>query len=149
MTHVFWDTNLFIYLWDEKSPFRPPVYALRQKMLATQISLVTSTMTLGEIITGPRKAQNEVLAAQYRTGLTQSATVIPFDEQAADLYATIRAQHDVKQPDAIQLASAAVHGVELFITNDDKLWKLRVPGIHFIVSIETATGLIARRPLEA
>ncbi len=35
-----------------------------------------------------------------------------------------------------------MHGVELFITNDDKLWKLRIPGIHFIVSIETALSLI-------
>jgi hypothetical protein len=32
--------------------------------------------------------------------------------------------------------------IELFITNDDKIWKLRVPGIHFIVSIDTALALI-------
>ena len=142
MTHIFWDTNLFIYLLEKDSPLRPPVYALRQKMLAAQISLVTSTMTLGEVITGPRKDGNEPLAAQYRAALTQSSTIVSFEEKAADLYATIRAQH-VKQPDAIQLASAATHGVELFVTNDDKLWKLRVPGIHFIVSIETALGLLA------
>jgi predicted nucleic acid-binding protein len=143
MTHVFWDTNLYIYLLEKNSPFRPPVYTLRQKMLAAQISLVTSTMTLGEVITGPRIMGDEALAAQYRNLLTKTSTIVPFEEKAADLYATIRAQHRVKQPDAIQLASAATHGVELFITNDDKLWKLRVPGIHFIVSIETATGLIA------
>jgi len=142
MTHVFWDTNLYIYLLDTKSPFRPPVHALRQKMLNAQVSLVTSTMTLGELITGPRQEGNEALAAQYRAALTQSSTIVPFEEKAADLYATIRAQHRVKQPDAIQLASAATHGVELFVTNDDRLWKLRVSGIHFIVSIETATGLI-------
>jgi len=143
MTHVFWDTNLYIYLLDKTSPFRPPVFALRQKMLAAQISLVTSTMTLGEVVTGPRKEGDEALASQYRAALTQSSTIIPFEEKAADLYATIRAQHRVKQPDAIQLASAATHGVELFITNDGKLCKLRVPGIHFIVSTETAIGLIA------
>ena len=143
MTHVFWDTNLYIYLLDTRSPFRPPVHALRQKMLNAQVSLVTSTMTLGELMTGPRREGNDVLAAQYRAALTQSSTIVPFEEKAADLYATIRAQHRLKQPDAIQLASAATHGVELFITNDDKLWKVRVPGIHFVVSMETALGLIA------
>jgi predicted nucleic acid-binding protein len=142
VTQVFWDTNLYIYLLDTTSPLRPPVHALRRKMLAAQIRLVTSTMTLGEVIAGPRKNGNEALAAQYRAALTQTSTIVPFDERAADLYATIRTQR-VKQPDAIQLASAATHGVELFVTNDDKLWKLRVPGIHFIVSIETALGLIA------
>jgi len=142
MTHLFWDTNLYIYLLDTTSPFHPPVDAMRRKMLAAQIRLVTSTMTLGELIAGPRNDGNEALAAQYRAALTQSSTIVPFDERAADLYATIRTQR-VKQPDAIQLASAATHGVELFVTNDDKLWKLRIPGIHFIVSIETAIGLIA------
>lgn len=142
MTHVFWDTNLYIYLLDKTSSFRPSVSTLRRKMLTNGISLVTSSMTLGEVITGPRKQGDEALATQYRTALSQSSTVIPFDEKAADLYATIRAQHRLKQPDAIQLASAATHGVELFITNDGDLCKLRVPGIHFIVSIETALGLI-------
>jgi predicted nucleic acid-binding protein len=142
MTHVFWDTNLFIYLFDASSPYRPNVHALRQKMLDAQIGLVTSTMTLGEVVTGPRKDGNEVLAAHYRAALTQAATIVPFDEKAADLYATVRAQHRVKQPDGIQLSSAAAHGVELFVTNDGDLCKLRVPGIHFIVSIETALGLI-------
>jgi predicted nucleic acid-binding protein len=118
------------------------VHALRQKMLNAQVSLVTSTMTLGEIMTGPRQKGNEALAAQYRAALTQSSTIVPFDEKAADLYATIRAQR-IRQPDAIQLASAATYGVELFVTNDDKLWKIRLPGIHFIVSIETALGVIA------
>jgi predicted nucleic acid-binding protein len=142
MTHFFWDTNLFIYQWDNSSPLQPSVHALRRKMLAAGIGLVTSSMTLGEIMAGPRRDGQETIARQYKTALTQAATIIPFDEYAADLYATVRAQTKVKQPDGIQLACAGAHGVELFVTNDDKLWKLRAPGIHFIVSTETALSLI-------
>ncbi len=141
-THVFWDTNLFIYLWDEHSPFRPSVHTLRQKMLGSGIGLVTSAMTLGEVMSRPRRDVQEALAQQYKAAVTATATVVPFDERAADLYATIRGQTRVKQPDGIQLACAAAHGVELFITNDKTLGKLRVPAIHFIVSIETALALI-------
>ena len=142
MTHIFWDTNLFIYQWDTNSPHQPSVHALRKKMLAAGIGLVTSTMTLGELMTGPRRSGHEAIALQYKTALTQSAAIVPFDERAADLYAMVRAQTRVRQPDGIQLACAAAHGVELFVTNDDKLWKLRVPDVHFIVSIETALSLV-------
>jgi predicted nucleic acid-binding protein len=143
MTHFFWDTNLFIYQWDANSPFLPSVQALRQRMLKARIGLVTSAMTLGELMTGPRRDAQEARALQYHAALTQAATIVPFDEKAADLYATVRAQTRVKQPDGIQLACAGAHGVELFVTNDDKLWKLRVPDVHFIVSIETALTLVS------
>jgi predicted nucleic acid-binding protein len=142
MTHFFWDTNLFIYQWDNNSPFQPSVLALRRKMLASGIGLVTSSLTLGELMAGPRRNGQETIALQYKAALSHSATIVPFDERAADFYATVRAQTRVKQPDGIQIACAATHGVELFVTNDDKLWKLRIPGVHFIVSIETALSLV-------
>ena len=142
MTHFFWDTNLFIYQWDNNSPFQPSVHALRRKMLEAGIGLVTSSMTLGEVMAGPRRDGQEAIAQQYKSALVQAATIVPFDDRAAELYATVRAQTRVKQPDGIQLACAAAHGVELFITNDDKLWKLRGPSVHFIVSIETALSLV-------
>jgi len=142
MTHFFWDTNLFIYQWDNNSPFHSAVLALRRKMLATGIGLVTSSMTLGELMAGPRRDGQEAMALRYRAALSQAATIVPFDDRAADLYATVRAQTRVRQPDGIQLACAASHGVELFVTNDDKLWKLRVPDVHFIVSTETALSLV-------
>jgi predicted nucleic acid-binding protein len=141
-THFFWDTNLFIYQWDRSSALQPSVQALRQKMLAAGIGLVTSTMTLGELMTGPKRHGQDAIALHYKAALTQAATIVPFDEKAADLYATVRSQTRVKQPDGIQLACAGAHGVELFVTNDDKLWKLRVPAVHFIVSIETALALV-------
>ena len=141
-THFFWDTNLFIYQWDAQSTLQPSVQALRQKMLTAGIGLVTSAMTLGEIMAGPRRAGQESLAQQYKAALTQTAAIVPFDERAADLYATVRAQSLVRQPDGIQLACAGAHGAELFVTNDDHLWKLRVPDVHFIVSIETALSLV-------
>ena len=141
-THVFFDTNLFIYLLDAQSPFHSAVSELRKKMIASGVGLVTSAMTLGEVMTGPRRSNQEPLALQYRSAIAQVARIVSFDEKAADLYSGIRAAHRIKPPDAIQLACAASHGVELFVTNDGDLGKLRIPAIHFIVSIPTALQLI-------
>jgi predicted nucleic acid-binding protein len=41
-------------------------------------------------------------------------------------------------PDAIQLACAAAAGIDLFITNDDRLSKFHVQGIHFITGLDQA-----------
>jgi predicted nucleic acid-binding protein len=142
MTRFFWDTNLFIYRWDNKSILFPSVKMLHNRMLASQIGLVTSTLALGELQVGPRKSGDTALALRYKATVSQMATVVPFDEPAADAYTLVRQNTKAKGPDAIHLACAAAHQVELFVTNDNKLQGLRIPGIQFIVSIQTALQLM-------
>ena len=141
MTRFFWDTNLFIYLLDTSGEWNAAARSLRQGMKQQGIQTITSTMTLGELQVGARKAGDAVKAVQYRAALMHTATIVPFDDRAVDHYAEIRATTSVRGPDAIQLACAAAHGVEVFVTNDARLHRARVPGIHFIVPIATAIQL--------
>jgi len=142
VTQFFWDTNLFIYRWDTSSPFFPQVKTLQQRMSNNAIALVTSTLVLGELQVGPRRSGDLALATQYKSILTELATIVSFDEAAADNYAFVRQTTKSKGPDAIHLACAATYGVDLFITNDEKLHGLRIPGIKFVVSIQTALQLL-------
>jgi predicted nucleic acid-binding protein len=142
MTRFFWDTNLFIYRWDTNSVLFEKVKMLQRRMIANQTTLVTSTLALGELQVGPRKKGDAALALRYKTTISQIATVVSFDEAAADMYTFIRQNTKAKGPDAIHLACAAAHGVDLFVTNDGDLQGLRIPGIQFVVSIQTALQLI-------
>ena len=103
-----------------------------------QDELYTSTLTVGEILIKPLEANNEILARRYEAALLQGAVLIPFDRDAARLYATIRRDRTIRPPDAIQLACAAQAEVDLFITNDDRLSTKSVTRIHFITSLERA-----------
>ena len=141
MTRFFWDTNVFIYLLDATGEWNKTARFLQSSMKERGIQLVTSTMTLGELQVGPRRVGDEAVAARYKAAVLHTATVVPFDEAAADRYAQVRATTGVRGPDAIQLACAAAHGVELFITNDVRLHNARVAGVHFIVSMTTALQL--------
>jgi predicted nucleic acid-binding protein len=136
MSRVFWDTNLFVYLLNRDPVFFEPTAALRRRMLEREDELVTSSMTLGEIQVWPRRQGDFARAKQYADAIRQVSTIVPFDEAAADLFAAIRDNPAIKPPDAIQLACAAALGVELFITNDQGLHRLKVPGIHFVTSLE-------------
>jgi predicted nucleic acid-binding protein len=136
MSRIFWDTNLFIYLFEDHPEFSGPTRALRERMIVRSDQLVTSTMTLGEIQVKPRKLRDVRLAQQYKDTIRAICRVVTFDEDAADIYASIRQNSAIRPPDAIQLSCAAAAGVELFITNDVSLHKLSVPGIHFITPLD-------------
>ena len=138
MSRIFWDTNLFVYLLEDKGELTERVVSLRERMLERNDELLTSTLTLGEILVKPTEAGDEALVRRYEQAITASATVLPFDQAAASAFAAIRRDRAIPPPDAIQLACAAAVGVDLFITNDERLSRRVVPGIHFIQSLAAA-----------
>jgi uncharacterized protein len=136
MSRIFWDTNLFIYLFEDFGELSERVAALRQRMLARGDLLYTSVLTLGEVLVKPLEAGNESLRKKYEEGLSAAAVLVSFDQPAARIYATVRRDRSIRAPDAIQLSCAAEARMDLFITNDDRLAGKTVPGIQFIVSLE-------------
>jgi predicted nucleic acid-binding protein len=136
MSRIFWDTNLFIYLFEGSSAFGGQVASLREKMLRRGDQLVTSTLTLGEVLVKPIKEGDTRLSKEYADVLPAVAVLLPFDEKAATVYAQLRGDSGLRAPDAIQLACAASFGVDLFVTNDARLHNRQVPGIQFIVPLE-------------
>ena len=136
MSKIFFDTNVFIYLFEDYEPFSTMVDAVWRRMVQRGDKLVTSSMTLGELLVKPSKMGQTSLVEQYDHAIRTRAQVISFDPQVAWRYATLRATHNIRNADAIQLACAAHFGVDLFITNDKHLHKLDVPGIGFIAPLD-------------
>lgn len=140
MSRIFWDTNLFIYLFEGYGKYSQQVLALREKMVERKDQLVTSSFTLGEILVKPTSVADVLLCRKYEDAIRATAIVVNFDVGVARAYAKLRAQQTPKvaPPDAIQLACAGSAGVDLFLTNDTRLHRLRVDGIQFISSVERA-----------
>jgi predicted nucleic acid-binding protein len=138
MSKVFWDTNIFIYLFDGESEFLPAARNLRQRMLIRGDELVTSAMTVAEVQVLARRQGNVAKAEYLRDIVKASGKVIEFGLNAADIFAHLRATTSLRPADAMQLSCAASLGVELFVTNDAALHRLSVPGIHFITSLANA-----------
>jgi predicted nucleic acid-binding protein len=136
MSRLFWDTNLFIYLWEDFGRLSNQVLALRNRMLARGDELFTSAITLGEILVKPIQKHDAKAVAYYQNLIATTAVVIPFEEKAALAYARLRADRSLRPPDTIQLACAATVGTDLFITNDARLFSKQVTGIQFIVPLD-------------
>jgi uncharacterized protein len=136
MSRIFWDSNLFIYLLEDYPEYSQAVADLRQKMLERGDRLLTSALTLGEILVKPSALGDLALCQLYEDILGKTALLLPFDLAAARRYAVIRRNRSVKAPDAIQLACAGEAGVDLFVTNDHRLQGKQIEGIQFIVALD-------------
>ena len=135
---IFWDTNLFIYLWED--PARERMESLLAWQEAQEAEVVTSCLTLGELLVKPMQRQRADLVAQYSAAFAQ-IHLIEFDRKAAFRFAQLRASHPrLPAPDAVQLACAATASVDLFVTNDRRLSRLEITGIGAIRALADAIG---------
>ena len=115
------DTALFIYLIEEHPRFLAPVRALFARADAGVLAIVTSALTLLEVLVVPWRAGDHALAARYDALLTRSRGVrmVDLTRDQWRTAARLRAQYGtLRTPDALQLAAAIGMRCTSFITDD-------------------------------
>jgi predicted nucleic acid-binding protein len=134
---VYWDTMLFIYWFEDSPQYGDRVRTIFQGMEERKDVLCTSAFTIGEILVAPLKKGDATTAEKFQ-GLFRPpfVRILPFTAETAVRYARIRAGMTVSPADAIQLASAAEAGANLFLTNDRSLAGKKVEGIDFVASLD-------------
>jgi predicted nucleic acid-binding protein len=138
MSRIYWDTMLFVYWMEGHPEYARRVQELRVSMGRRRDVLCTSALALGELLVKPIKLKKTDLAWTIRDYFQSSEVeLLPFDAQTAEIYAQIRAEHNVSPANAIHLATAVQSKAHLFLTNDRRLSRLTVPGIHFIAGLDT------------
>jgi len=87
----------------------------------------SSVITLIEVLTHPLRESDEELAGRYRGFLLRSGnfTIYDIDPLIGEQAAKLRAKYGIRTPDAIQLATGIGNGGTLFVTNDNRLKKIK------------------------
>ena len=138
MSRIYWDSMLFIYWLDDNPQFAKRVASIHTRMSERRDELITSAVTVGEVLAGVfRKGPMSRVDEVRNALLNLLSEVVPFTVEAADCYARIRGSTNISSPDAIHLACAASAGTDLFLTNDKNLVGKIVPGIQFIAGIDS------------
>ena len=85
-----------------------------------EIRIVTSTVTLLEVLVHPLQRGDESLAHEYNDILLSSPYIftVPVTPATAQTAAELRAMSKLKTPDAIHLATAINHRADAFLTGD-------------------------------
>jgi predicted nucleic acid-binding protein len=129
---------LFIYWLDDNPLFAKRVASIYSRMRERKDELITSAVTLGEVLVGAYRKGSAARADEVRAALLSLLSeLVPFTLETADHYARIRANSNIASPDAIHLACAASARTDLFLTNDRNLVGKIVPGIQFIAGLDS------------
>ena len=123
---VYLDTNSFIYSVERIDPYRTILDMLWQAVSVGQFTVVTSELTLLEVLVKPLKVGDTATAETFRTVLRHSPDVqmLPITQTVLEKAANLRATLDLKAPDAIHAATALLNGCVLFVTNDSTFRRL-------------------------
>lgn len=126
------DTAPLIYFVQEHPTYLEAILSFFEAVERGEVTAVTSTVTLMEVLVHPFRNNNDTLAAEYRDILLHSKVITsevsaPIAEAAAQL----RSRHNIRTPDAIQIAAAMQAGATHFLTNDARL--PAIPSIEIII----------------
>jgi len=120
------DTPVFIYHLEAHPRYLPLTQELLIGVQAGQWAAYTSTVTLMELTVRPWQLELSGVAREYEALLVHfpHLAVADVTRDIARQAAQLRARHRIRPVDAIQLATALVHGATAFVTNDAALARL-------------------------
>ncbi len=118
------DTNCFIYFFDgtdRRSQFLESTVFSR--MSAGQMSGVTSTVTLAELLSRPYRDGLVDRARELRAAVSAlpGLELVDLSAEVADRAARLRGVTGLTLPDAVQVATGILAGAEALLTNDRQL----------------------------
>lgn len=125
------DTAPLIYFIEENPTYIETIRPFFEAMDRGSFLVVTSTVTLLEVLVHPLRSNNRELAAEYRDILLNSRlTTLEISSAIAEQAARLRAMYNIRTPDAIQIGAALNADATHFFTNDIRLPE--IPSIHIL-----------------
>jgi predicted nucleic acid-binding protein len=126
---IYLDTNIFIYALEGYPIFRSVLTTLFNALDRGELTAVTSELTLAEVLVKPLLDHHAERQAAYLQALQPSTSlqIVPVSRDILIAAARLRADANLKLPDAIHAATAQLTGCAQFLTNDARFSSL--PGL--------------------
>ena len=132
------DTSPFIYFVEENPAYLETLQSIFEANKRGDLLIVTSTISLAELLVLALKEKRNDLVHRYVDILRRSSGIelLSVRSDIAFEAARLRAAHNLRTPDAIQIAAGLAARADLFLTNDAAL--ARVSEIPVVVLKELA-----------
>ncbi len=117
------DTAPLIYFIEENPNYTSIVDPFFEALERREFRVVTSTITLLEVLVNPIKKNDAQTATKYRNILlkTRDLSLISLAQSIAEEAARLRAVYKLHIADAIEIATALNSKADFFLTNDKRL----------------------------
>lgn len=125
------DTAPLIYFIEENHDYIHHIEDFFLGMENDDFIVVTSTITLLEVLVHPIRKNKTKIAEEYKDILLNSKLhTMEITNDISMEAARLRALYNIRTPDALQMSAALSAGATYFFTNDARLPQL--PSIHYI-----------------
>ena len=120
------DTNILIYAFEQHELYHDYSLQLLTQASEDKIQLVTSAISLSELLVKPFQLQRGDAIKHYKNVVDNfpNLMAIPVHQEVATMAARLRAKYAIHLLDAFQIAAALYVQADAFITNDTKLKKI-------------------------
>ena len=131
---IAFDTSFLIPILEDMSLKGNQFTRILQLSERKSVTLITSAVTLLEVLVHPYRAKDFEAVDRYYGYLTQQSLlrILPLTADIADYAANLRARYGFKTPDAIQIATALKDKATLFLTQDHCFRKQKEIEIGFL-----------------
>ena len=136
---LYLDACVFIYSVEKLEPFHTLLEPIWHQAGTGSLSLVTSELTIAEVLAKPIRDNDQVLVDIYRELFASSEILlIPTTRLIWEETARLRALTNLRTPDAVHAATALQEGCAAFVTNDRAF--RRIEPLSVIVPQEALPG---------
>ncbi|MCL4377681.1 MAG: PIN domain-containing protein [Actinobacteria bacterium] len=129
------DSSFFIYHLENIKPYNELTSITIKKISSGELFCNISTLVISELFVRPFKEKNfkniNLFEEFIRT--FPNSKICDFDFDIAKLSAKIRAQSNLRTPDAVLIATAIARGSDVFITNDLNIKKFSDNKLQILV----------------
>ena len=135
------ETAPFIYFVESHRDYVDKMRAVFREVRTNHIDMISSAVTLTEVLTKPLQVSDVGLITSYRQMLlnTQGISLMPIDIATAERAASLRADYQLKTPDAFQVATAIQSNCDAFLTNDKGIRRVREIDVLVLDDLELDT----------
>lgn len=137
---IFLDTMVFSYHLAGHPRYQALTHMLLRAVETGQLSGLTTTVTLAELLAPPAQIGNREAVLEYEIFLTRfpNLRIVPFDVRLAREVAWVRAETRLRLPDAIQVAAGRLYRADALITNNHRL--IRQVAVPRVILLDNYTA---------
>ena len=129
---IYLDACAFIYSVERIEPHRALLEPMWQQARAGQFVIVTNELSVAETTIKPLRERDEALQRLFRELFNSNEVrLVPATRAWWEAAAELRAELNLRMPDALHAATGIQEGCTLFITNDSAF--RRVTGLPVVV----------------
>lgn len=137
--HIYLDSNIWIYSSQGTPAYKQALSSMFAAVDAGTLSVVTSELSLAEILVRPIREGNTLEQKTYIRAITntKNSIAVPIERTVLIQAAKLRSRTKLKLPDAIHAATAMSSQCTTFLTNDKQF--RTVPNLPVVLLSQTVT----------